>query len=206
MATTPTTLYKALAAAQAGFHSAIKDTANPFFKSKYADLASVWEACKDAIHEQSLFVSQQPQFIEAAGCWAIVTKVYNEAGECIEGTTPIIPGKANDPQSFGSAMTYSRRYGLAATLGIVTDDDDAEGAMNRVQSAKNIPTKQEPMIPVEMTAEQKAKIIELMNHDLVTPDEEAKISAALPSLNYVKAAGTLVKLMATIKERESQAA
>lgn len=202
MATETTSIFKALAAAQAGFHSALKDTANPFFKSKYADLSAVWEACKEGLKENNLFVSQQPGFIEAAGCWAIVTKIYNEAGETIEGTTPIIASKANDPQAFGSAMTYARRYGLAATLGIVTDDDDAEGAMNRNNS--KVTTADKVETPAKSTTDQISKIKELIANDVITPDEETKTLGMLPSLNYQKAAQMIARLMELIKEREKQ--
>ena len=205
MATETTSIFKALAAAQAGFHSALKDTANPFFKSKYADLSAVWEACKEGLKENNLFVSQQPGFIEAAGCWAIVTKIYNEAGETIEGTTPIIASKANDPQAFGSAMTYARRYGLAATLGIVTDDDDAEGAMNRNQSQKAPAAKPAPEPnPEPATDKQKALIISLIQSHVFTEEEQAKVLDKVETYTKVQAMKVTENITKTLNERKAK--
>jgi len=116
------TIFKRLIDAQKHFKSAVRDSSNPFFKSKYADLASVWDACKDALAEQDLFVSQQ---VEAGG---LVTKIYDETGATISSTLPIIVARQNDPQAYGSAITYARRYSLASILGIITDDDDGNRA------------------------------------------------------------------------------
>lgn len=128
------TIFEALAKAQGKFKPAIKDSSNPFFKSKYADLGQVFQACKDALNENGLFVSQSTDYRD--GVDVLVTRIYHGSGNHIESVTRIICAKPNDPQAFGSAMTYARRYALAGILGIITDDDDdAEGAMNR-QEAK----------------------------------------------------------------------
>jgi hypothetical protein len=121
-------LIAALCKAQAQFKSALKDAQNPHFKKSYADLSAIWDACREGLHQNGLVVSQQTIGTEQG--WHLVTKVFHESGGYIESLTPIIC-QANNPQSFGSGMTYARRYALAAILGIVTDDDDAEGAMNR---------------------------------------------------------------------------
>lgn len=123
------TIYKQLLEAQKEFKSAIKDSDNPFFKSKYADLTSVWEACKDALHKNGLFVAQSPDIFE--GFDVLITRIYNGEGEFLESKIRIVTKSNNDPQAFGSALTYARRYALAAILGIITEDDDAEGAMQR---------------------------------------------------------------------------
>jgi hypothetical protein len=121
-------LITALCKAQAQFKSALKDAENSHFKRSYADLSAIWEACKEGLHQNGLVISQQTMGTEQG--WHLVTKLFHESGGYIESLTPIIC-QANNPQSFGSGMTYARRYALAAILGIVTDDDDAEGAMNR---------------------------------------------------------------------------
>jgi hypothetical protein len=136
-------LITALCKAQAEFKSALKDATNPHFKKSYADLSAIWEACKDGLHKNGLVVSQQTMGNEQG--WHLVTKVYHTSGGYMESLTPII-SQGNDPQKFGSGMTYARRYALAAILGIVTDDDDAEGAMvrnstNVQQSAPKQPVK-----------------------------------------------------------------
>jgi hypothetical protein len=137
-------LIAALCKAQAKFKPALKDADNPFFKSKYADLNAVWDACKEGLHENGLFVSQQLNTLQDK-TW-LRTRVYHSSGGYIESNVLVVVTKLNDPQSFGSATTYFRRYALAAILGIVTDDDDAEGAMSRSNTnaqptASNAPTK-----------------------------------------------------------------
>lgn len=122
-------LIEALCKAQSNFKPAIKDAANPFFKSKYADLNSVWEACKDALKENNLFVSQIINTREDKNY--LKTRVYHKSGGFIESEILIISKNANDPQSLGSGITYMRRYSLAAILGIIVEDDDAEDAMAR---------------------------------------------------------------------------
>jgi hypothetical protein len=124
-------LIAALCKAQGEFKSALKDATNPHFKKSYADLSAIWEACREGLNKNGLVVSQQPSGTEQG--WHLITRVYHTSGGYIESVTPIICSRPNDPQAFGSGMTYSRRYALAAILGIVTDDDDAEGAMSRPQ-------------------------------------------------------------------------
>jgi len=220
-----TNLYKSLAAAQAEFHPAIKDADNPFFKSKYADLSAVWEACKEAIAKNNLFVSQQPGWCNEANCWVIRTKIYNDAGEFIEGVSPIITAKQNDPQSFGAAMTYTRRYGLAATLGIVVDDDDAEGAMNRnpkpaartnpAPTTQTVQHGQEAPVQVDTStgevikyasAKQKEEIMRLLNNPCIERGEKTKMLLNINKISEEKAAQVIVKLKTVIEEREEQSA
>ena len=201
-----TTLFTALHKAQQSFRPAIKDTANPFFKSKYADLASIWEACKDALSENDLFVSQTTDLTEQGA--VLITRVYHTSGEYLESKTPIICAKQNDPQAFGSAMTYTRRYSLAATLGIITDDDDGEGAMVRTADKVQPKPKEQPKSEPQKsaTAEQKATIKTLLSNDLITPEEETKTLAALDKLTSAAAAGLIGNIEQTIANRTKEAA
>ncbi len=134
METTKPTIYEALSKAQASFKSAIKDANNPFFKSKYAPMSSIWDACREGLAENGLFVSQPPSY--ADGMWVVTTKVYNGDGQFIECSLPIVVKPNHTAQEFGSALTYARRYSLSSILGIVTDDDDAEAAMARDKPAQ----------------------------------------------------------------------
>jgi hypothetical protein len=117
-------LAAALAKSQGAMKAAHKDASNPFFKSKYADLASVWEACRAALAANGLAVCQ---IIDGE---ALTTILLHSSGEWLAGTYPIKPVK-NDPQGVGSAITYARRYALAAMAGVVADDDDGEAAQGR---------------------------------------------------------------------------
>lgn len=133
-----TELVKALINIQPLLKPAIKDKTNPFFRSKYADLAGVWESCRDLLKDNKLAVSQVCG-IDANGSY-LETVLMHESGQWISGKYPLRAVKADDPQALGSAMTYARRYNLAAILGVVTDDDDdAEGAMGRQPESKQKP-------------------------------------------------------------------
>ena len=117
---TLTKLSAALAAAQADLQSAKKGADNPFFKSKYADLASVVEASKP-IAKHGLSVTQY-----VVGD-VLVTRLLHSSGEWIRGEYPIRPVK-NDPQGIGSAITYARRYAWQSIIGLPAEDDDGNAA------------------------------------------------------------------------------
>lgn len=121
-------LFGALAKAQGEIEGAAKGKENPHFRSKYADLASVWDACRAPLSKNGLCVVQQP-FTRGALA-GIRTQLGHESGQwiaCVATTTP----KDNGPQAYGSCLTYLRRYGLSAFVGVAPEDDDGEGAEGR---------------------------------------------------------------------------
>ena len=118
-------LATALAKAQGAITPAIKDSNNPFFKSQYADLASVWDACRKPLSENGLSVVQTID-----GNDKLETTLLHSSGQFISSTLSIV-AKDQTSQSIGSAITYARRYALSAIIGICPDDDDAEAAMGR---------------------------------------------------------------------------
>ncbi len=119
-------LVKALAKVQGLIKSAKRDSTNPFFKSKYADLTSVWDSCRKELSQNNLAVIQTTK--SNNGMVTVVTRLAHESGQWIRGEISLRPVK-NDPQGYGSALTYARRYSLAAIVGIATgEDDDAEDA------------------------------------------------------------------------------
>ena len=120
---------KALAKAQSEMAGAIKDSNNPFFKSKYADLTSVWKACKEALHTNGFSVVQSPISDETR--IGVSTLLLHESGQYVEDEFTLGVKKQNDPQADGSSITYARRYALAAFVGVCPVDDDAESAMFR---------------------------------------------------------------------------
>ena len=124
-------LAAALVKAQAEMGGAVKDSANPFFKSKYADLTSVVRAVKEPFAKHGLAYTQFP--ICSDGAVGVVTRLIHESGEWLEAEYTLPMVKA-DPQAAGSAITYARRYALQAMAGIPTADDDAESAMIRGES------------------------------------------------------------------------
>ena len=128
MNTSPTIadLATALAKAQATLTGAKKDTANPFFKSRYADLASCWEAARAALPQHGLSVVQLTRTSERDEV-VVITRLMHSSGEWIEGELALPVSKA-DAQGYGSALTYARRYGLCAIVGIAPEDDDGNAA------------------------------------------------------------------------------
>lgn len=122
----------AMAKAQMQIKAAIKDTKGQVGKGvyKYADLASVWDACKAALSANNIAVIQKPDF-DGPVMW-LETMLLHSSGDCITGRYPLRPTQDN-PQAYGSAMTYARRYSLSAMVGIVTDEDDdgAAGSKRR---------------------------------------------------------------------------
>jgi len=129
-----TELAKALCNAQATMTTAKKDSLNPHFKSKYADLASVWDACREALTKNGLSIVQIPQ--ADGNRITVSTILLHTSGEFIEGDLTMISG-ANTPQAFGSCITYARRYALSAFVGIAPDDDDGEEATKAFRGKQN---------------------------------------------------------------------
>ena len=138
-------LSAALVKAQAEMSGAVKDSANPFFKSSYADLNSVIKAIKEPFAKHGLAYTQFP--ITGDNGIGVTTRLIHESGEWIECGF-FLPLTKHDPQAAGSAITYARRYALQAMAGIPAVDDDAEGAMNRTQKpvAQKITRKQAQVI------------------------------------------------------------
>jgi len=127
--TTTKTFAQAFLTLQAAIRPAIKDATNPAFRSKYADLGAVWEAIKTPLQDAGFVVIQAPDF-DAETMW-LTTTIMHTSGESISGRYPIRPVK-QDPQGYGSALTYARRYSLSAMLGVIADDDDdGNAASNR---------------------------------------------------------------------------
>lgn len=123
-------LAKALNAVQSVLEGAKKDSTNPFFKSKYADLESVWEAARPLLAPNGLSVAQTMGYLYGDGApptTTLITTLMHNSGQYISGEMPLVL-KQHDPQGQGSAITYARRYCLAAILGIHQTDDDAEDA------------------------------------------------------------------------------
>lgn len=117
-------LAAALAKAQAAMKHAPKEKTNPHFKSKYADLASYWEACREALSANNLSVVQVPA-LAGQGVVAIHTALLHASGQWIRGVLEV-PMAQNTAQAMGSAITYGRRYALAAMVGMAQDDDDGQ--------------------------------------------------------------------------------
>lgn len=112
----------ALVKAQKGFAPALKSSTNPHFKSKYADLAACVEAVIDSLNANGIAMMQRTHEDETGV--TVETVFIHESGEMIESGKLHVPAAKNDPQGYGSALTYARRYSLMAACGIAPEDDD----------------------------------------------------------------------------------
>jgi hypothetical protein len=119
---TGSALARALAKAQAVMEGASKDKTNPAFKSRYADLASVWDACRGPLTSNGLAVVQLVTSADKTSV-TVETRLLHEGGESLSSTLTLPVEKAT-AQGVGSAITYARRYGLSAMVGVAPDDDD----------------------------------------------------------------------------------
>ncbi len=117
-------LAKALATAQGQIGGAVKGKENPFFKSRYADLPAVMDACRIPLSKNGIAVIQSMQF-DGDASW-IETMLAHASGQWVMSRYPLRPTKS-DPQSMGSCVSYARRYALMAMVGIVAEDEDDDG-------------------------------------------------------------------------------
>lgn len=125
-------LAEALSKAQGAMKNAIKDSNNPYFKSKYADLASVSDVCRPELAANGLSIIQLPTMRD--GKMVLTYMLLHSSGEYITEELEMTPVKS-DPQGIGSAITYARRYSLAAITGVATEDDDGNAASGNAQAS-----------------------------------------------------------------------
>ena len=118
----------ALAKAQLQMGKALKTSTNPHFKSKYADLASVMDACMEALNSNGIAVIQPVETETENGLSVTTVFIHGESGESLHNHVPLVVSK-NDMQGYGSAITYARRYGLMMMAGLAAEDDDGEACL-----------------------------------------------------------------------------
>jgi hypothetical protein len=184
----------ALASAQINMGKALKQANNPHFRSKYADLGSVMDACLPALNERGIAVIQ-PTGEDEHGRFVETVMIHGESGEQLSCRVPLIIGK-NEMQGYGGAVTYARRYGLMAMAGIAPEDDDGKAA------AKAAP-KVEPPEPIS------ADQFQEMN-DLIfdTETDEVKLCAywkvdELTQMN-AKQASDAIAMLAKKKSKQKE--
>jgi hypothetical protein len=153
----------ALAKAQANMGKALKQANNPHFRSKYADLGNVMDACLPALNEAGIALIQ-PTGEDEHGRYVETILIHGESGEQLACRVPLIVSK-NDMQGYGSAVTYARRYGLMTMAGIAPEDDDGN-------AAAKAPPRAEPPKPI--TADQFKEMNDLI---FDTGADEAKFCA-----------------------------
>jgi hypothetical protein len=159
-------LHAAMAAAFPNIAGALKDSNNPHFRSKYADLSSVDAAIRPALSAQDLFYYQMTH--EHTGGVCVETIVGHSSGETLSFGKLFVPASKNDAQGYGSALTYCRRYGLMTAFGVCPEDDDGSAA------ARTSPIKPQ-------TPELKEQLQESVRQEYEFPEGPAKNITALKS-------------------------
>jgi hypothetical protein len=163
MSPTVGAIASALAKAQLAMRHAVKDATNPHFKNRYATLASCIEAIRP-LHENNIAVIQPPAVHGADGV-CVATLLIHSSGEWIRGEL-YMPASKRDPQGFGSALSYARRYCLTATTGLGTDDDDGEAAVrvpsleSQLRSSVEWGEKEKALAATLRTAKTKGELLE----------------------------------------------
>lgn len=124
-------LAAALSKTQGEMESAKKDSENPYFKSRYSDLAAVYDACRGPLAANGLAIVQMPVF-DTDGRVGLSTVIMHSSGEWLECPIMSMRPVKDGPQELGSCLTYLRRYCLSATVGISSElDDDGNSASGK---------------------------------------------------------------------------
>jgi hypothetical protein len=138
-----------LAKAQGKIRNAKKDSTNPFFKSDYADLSSVWNACRAELSSNDIAVIQTLDS-DPDGRVYVITTIAHSSGQWMRGRIGAKPTK-NDPQGIGSTLTYLRRYSLAAMVGVAPagEDDDGQAGSTKGDTKPATTSKKKPQAKPE---------------------------------------------------------
>lgn len=131
-------LAKAIALSQLHVENALKSSTNPHFKSKYADLAEILNTVRPVFSANGIAIVQTPTF--ESGVASVETMLCHESGEFISSVCSS-PVSKQDAQGIGSAITYLRRYSLAAMCGIAQEDDDGQHAVQEQQTQRQAPSR-----------------------------------------------------------------
>jgi len=159
-------LAEALSKAQGKMQGALRDSENPFFRSKYSDLSAIWKCAREPLSDNGLSVVQCTKIED--GKMILVSQLMHLSGEWIKSYYPVDAIK-KDPQGWGSAMTYARRYSLQSLLGICAEDDDDGNAASYPpkQSRNDSPySSPSPKSPDSLPAKENLKtnnFIEIIN-------------------------------------------
>ena len=135
------TIASAFVAAKRAFGPALKDKTNPAFRTKYADLGACLEAVEGPLLAQGIALYQET-FEDATGV-TVETVMLHESGEYLRCGKLHVPASKQDPQGYGSALTYARRYSLMAACGIAPEDDDGNAASDTKRKADAAPPAQD---------------------------------------------------------------
>lgn len=177
------TIAPAFVKAKKAFGPALKDKTNPAFRSKYADLGACLEAVEGALLDNGIALYQET-FEDATGV-TVETVFLHESGDTIRCGKLHVPAAKQDPQGYGSALTYARRYSLMAACGIAPEDDDGN-------AASRAPAKSETVL---LLTENQVADIEAMADEANVPVAKIYGAAKVGSLGEIPAStyGSIIK-------------
>lgn len=183
----------ALARAQSQMNGAKKDKKNPFFKSSYADLSSVFEAIKVPFAENGLAVSQTIEVTEDYR-QVLVTTLMHTSQQTLHSRM-LLPDIA-DPQKLGSAITYYRRYSLMAIAGIPAEDDDGNAASQAQAAQKTVKF---------ITSEQVSQLEQMINgHSDIRELVLKNCNGSIEAITQDRFQGAVKWISGLIAEKEAQ--
>ena len=147
---------EALSKAQGSIENALKDSANPFFKSKFSDLSSVMAVTKKPLSDNGLAFSSS--VLQSSGIYFLICTLSHSSGEWLRSYMPLLSAK-NDMQSLGASITYARRFGLCSLCHVGTVDDDGESIVDRSSGEVKPSRHQDIQVPhIPLNEKQKEEI------------------------------------------------
>lgn len=184
----PTEAAKALVASQKTFGPALRNATNPHYKNRYADLEACIAAVMPALNNNGLALIQRVVPVDG---WVHVETVFlHESGESISGGIIRLPVQRPDPQGYGSALTYARRYGLMAACGIAPEDDDGNAASREEPKPELITIDQciEIQDLINETKSDTAKFLKYIGAESIETIPASSFQKAIAALNKKRAA------------------
>jgi len=164
--------YDDLIKVQSALESVGKSSLNPHFKNKYANLTDILSVVKPALNNNNFFLTQKVLIKD--GSEVLRTEITHKSGQVLESEAPLNVADRNNPQKYGSAITYMRRYSLTALLGIEEEDDDGQKATQQKAPVDR------PLNPAEIATLQKIidKVSEVdPDFSIITMCEALKIKS-----------------------------
>jgi hypothetical protein len=162
-------IFAALAKAQPAIPSAVKDSENPHFKSKYADLTSVWAVAREPLSANGLSIVQEVTAAERGV--AVMTQINHVSGEWVRLGPLVVPMDRPTAHGTGSAISYGKRYALAAALGITAEEDDDGNAASEPERRKEPPPARAAAKPDPPQSEATERLRDILKNQIGCPRE-----------------------------------
>lgn len=190
-------LVGALSKAQGVIIPASKDSNNPFFKSKYADLASVWQVARDPLYKNGLSVTQHPS---ADGNVVTIETILTHGSGQWMSSKLTMQAKDASPQAIGSCITYIRRYSLSSIIGIASEEDDDGNAATPKTESKSTYSPSNPAPTSGMTMIEAVRKVAKEKFSSPTEFQAWRIDNGLPEKLEGLSDFELAKIMTHVRE------